>query len=392
MATLTNEQIEFIKNDLKDRSLSRSFLYQEFLDHLCSDVENQMDKGMEFEQAYVAVSRQLDVKELQEAHSETLHLLNYKYVLIKKLLYLAVILYALSWLINIPKTANWISLASFMVLSAVYLKLSLDFFRERHRTRINIMLSLFTLLSFLGTLSGIILIFLTRYFNLDTHGHGVDLTVFAWFFFSVVCLIHYTQEYRTSIETSGRKKNKVMIWIVAINLFLAVMSIATFPLYNLVSGYIFYLIIVILTFDMAVLVMLLVQRKMRNTLMVTLILGSFMIVFIHSHVRNRLPGGQPKMYTITVNINQEEATSDEILYFYMYYDQFREYKFTIPIRSKSPGLYSNSWPSYRYKGYLIYMTGRDSIDANQAFIEQFYSVDSIFLDIPKEKTYNVSID
>ena len=69
MTCLSPEQIEFIRNDLKKRSLSRSFLFNEFFDHLCCDVENLMNKGKSFEDAYSLVSANVGDKEMKEAHS-----------------------------------------------------------------------------------------------------------------------------------------------------------------------------------------------------------------------------------------------------------------------------------------------------------------------------------
>ena len=46
MSCLTQEQIEFIRSDLEKRSVSRSFLFNEWIDHICCDVESLINKGI----------------------------------------------------------------------------------------------------------------------------------------------------------------------------------------------------------------------------------------------------------------------------------------------------------------------------------------------------------
>ncbi len=392
MACLSFEQIEFIKKDLRERSLSRSFLFNEYVDHICCDVENLMNKGKNFEDAYSIILKSIGEKEMINAHSETLHLLSHKYIVVKYILYLGVFLFGLSWLIDLKGAANWTGLVSFIMLSIVYLKLGIDFIRERRWNKLNSFLAILSLFAFLGTLSGTTLIFLNRNFGIDTRGHSVDLTVFGWFFFSLLCLLYYINEQRTSIETGSRKKNNILSWISGIILFLALVTIATFPLYKWVSGYIFYLILVVLGFDVMVLFFLIIRKHLKNILIVTLVLGSFMIIFIHSPFRQRLPGGKPKTYSISVKIKPEMPVEKEKVYFYICYDKFREHKFTIPMRKDSDGTYTNVWPSYTYKGYLIYTIRWDSLDANQVFIESYMKQDSIYLNIPKKLSYEITLN
>jgi hypothetical protein len=390
MTSLTKEQIDLIKSDLAGKSISRSFLFNEYVDHICCDVENLMHKGRSFDEAYQMVSSRIGESQIKDAQQEALHLLNHKYIIIKKILYLVILLFAMSWIINIQSAANWTGLLSFIILSVVYLKLAIDFFRERRRGNINILFSFLTLLGFAGILSGIILIFLNRNYGIDTHGHGVDLTVFGWFFFSLVCLIYYIREYKTSIDPAALGKNRFFIWIAGLNLFLSFISVLTFPLYSQVEKYIFYLIIIILVLDILFIVFILIRRYMNNSLIVALVMGSFMIVFIHSHFRQRLPGGKPKIHTMTVRVVTENMPDQRTLYLYMYYDKFPEHKMTVPMRLSEDNTFTNSWPSYAYKGYLIYLVGKDSLEANKVFIENRSIIDSIYLRIPKLKEYIIN--
>ncbi len=287
MACLNKEQIEFIRKDLKQRSVSRSFLFNEWVDHFCCDVETLMNKGVSFDDAYGHISREKLDRDISSAHTDVQQFLNHKYVGIKKLLLFAFLLFAISWIINLQGIGSWIGLGAFIILGIVYLRVSIDFFQKRRVKKVNTLLAILSLLGFIGTLSGIIIIFLYRNFGFSTRGHGVDLTVFGWFFFSLLCLIYYFGEYKSAIESREKKKMQWLGWLSGFNVFLAAISIATFPLYHMVKDYLFFLILFILGFDLLVLVILLATRSMKNTLAVSLILGSFMIVFIHSHFRTK---------------------------------------------------------------------------------------------------------
>ncbi len=165
-------------------------------------------------------------------------------------------------------------------------------------------LSLLAFLSFLGTVSGILLLFLNRNYGVSTRGHGVDLTFFAWFFFSVLCLIYYVREWHLSIEKGESRKIRLFVWISGINVGLAAISVATFPLYHLVKDYLFFFILFLLGFNLVMLLLLLRTRSMINTLIVSLITGSFMIIFIHSQFRSQLPGGKPKLHEYTLMVQR----------------------------------------------------------------------------------------
>jgi len=390
MIKLTPEQANHIRKELEKRSLNKSFLFYEYLDHLCCDVENLMNLGLSFHEAWSSVNRESAELEIKQAHSRTISLLNHRYILAKKILILAVLLFAVSWLIWVPAAAKWTGLVSFLLLSSVFFKIGLDFYREMGRHRTGVLMSLLAMLSFLGTLSGIILIFLQRTMDINTAGHGVDLTVFSWFLFSLLCLIYYSRQRAHSIDPQSKKRNSFLSWISAANIFLASASIATFPLFSMLGDYIFYLIIFILIFDVLVVVIFLIGKYMKNTLAVTLILGSFMIVFIHSHFRQMLPGGNPQMHSINVTINTTSSSADTKLYLYMYFDKYKEHKFVLPMRQIDMGYYANSIPSYAYKGYLVYAIRADSVNASYLFQQDGIMLDSLELNVPKIQDYIIN--
>ena len=389
MSTLTKEQIEIIRNNLKEQPTSRSFLFNEYVDHISCDIESLMDKGISFEQALKQVTGSSPDQEIAAAHKETSQLINAKFILIKKILYLAAILFVISWIVNLPVITSWTSLGSFLILGLLYFRVGIDFAREVRSAPANLYLSILAFLSFLGNTSGIILIFLSRNYGINTSGHGPDAMVFGWFFFSVLCLIYFIREYKTSVESPSRRRNNIFIWLSGFNLLLALLSVASFPLYSTVSNYLFYFILLILAFNLVIIIWLAIKKYFKYTLIAALFTGSFMLVFIHSNIRHKLPGGQPTMHTISVNVKPAETVNQQTIYLYFYYDQYPDHKFTIPMRLSPEGYYTNAWPSYPYKGYLVYKTGNDSIDAGRAFSLLPAPVDSLYLNIPKIKEYNI---
>jgi hypothetical protein len=179
-----------------------------------------------------------------------------------------------------------------------------------------------------------------------------------------------------------------LAWLSGFNLFLAAISIATFPLYHLVKDYLFFLILFILGFDLLVLLILLATRAMKNTLAVSLIVGSFMIVFIHSHFRTKLPGGKPKLHELTLRFSPEKGLKNNRYYVSMYYENHDDRPITLPLRKTDGDIYEISLPSYAFRGYLYYGITTDSTGAIEYFRDAG-SIDSVYLKIPNKKIYQL---
>jgi hypothetical protein len=388
MSRLNKDQIEQIRKDLEDQQESRSFLFNEWVDHVCCDVESLMNKGLSFEESLHRVSGKPGETGISSAHREVQQFMNHMYVGIKKLLLLAFLVFSVGWVVNLQGAGDWIGLASFIILGIVYLRIAVDFLRKRFTRRINVLLSVFSFLSFAGTTVGILLIFLNRNYGVSTKGHGVDLTIFSWFFFSLTCLVYYLREYRSSMEKTELRKNRSFIILTLINLFLASLSVASFPLYRQVQSYLFFLILFILGFNVLALVYLLLTRSMKNTLVLSLIIGCLMTVFIQSHFRSKLPGGKPRLYEITLQLSPAAEQAVENLYLTMYYDRFPDKPFTLPLQETGENLFEITLPSYAYRGYLYYSVETDSSDALQYFSRD-RQLDSLMLRVPNKKVYRL---
>jgi hypothetical protein len=83
MYELTNTNIAFLKNEVGRSGLTYSHLRDELIDHVCCDVEYEMQKGLPFEKAYEQVKQRIGLEGLQRIQEDTLLLINKKYRIMK---------------------------------------------------------------------------------------------------------------------------------------------------------------------------------------------------------------------------------------------------------------------------------------------------------------------
>jgi len=88
MAELTNKEIRVLNRVIEKEGLTYTELQQELLDHLCCDVEAEMEEGLEFIKALEKVRKDMGKDRIQEIQEETLLLINQKYRRMKKFMYI----------------------------------------------------------------------------------------------------------------------------------------------------------------------------------------------------------------------------------------------------------------------------------------------------------------
>ncbi|HUX94440.1 MAG TPA: hypothetical protein VMV47_01800 [Bacteroidales bacterium] len=84
MPELSLYDIDQISRDIRRQEISFSHLLEELIDHVCCDVENEMQKGMEFSEAYKKVNKKIGVRRIKEIQEETLYAVDTKYRIMKK--------------------------------------------------------------------------------------------------------------------------------------------------------------------------------------------------------------------------------------------------------------------------------------------------------------------
>jgi hypothetical protein len=127
MAELTEKEIRRLNREIQKQGLTYMELQQELLDHLCCDVEAEMEEGLEFVKALEKVRKDMGKDRIQQIQEETLLLINQKYRIMKKFMYILGII-APSMLIigTVFKVQHWAGAGVMLVLSlfilgAIYL-------------------------------------------------------------------------------------------------------------------------------------------------------------------------------------------------------------------------------------------------------------------------------
>lgn len=85
--SLSAHQIEVIDKTISENGISISTLYDDVLDHLCCAVEYKIDDGISFEIALQEAIEELAPEGLDKIQQETLVLLNFKTIYMKKVMY-----------------------------------------------------------------------------------------------------------------------------------------------------------------------------------------------------------------------------------------------------------------------------------------------------------------
>ncbi|MFH0757807.1 MAG: hypothetical protein V2B15_11010 [Bacteroidota bacterium] len=127
MSELTNRQLDILSREIYKQGLTYTRLQKELLDHLCCDIEARMDEGIEFIKALEEVRKQLENDRIRQIQEETLILINQKYRMMKKFMYILgtiapslLIVGAIFKMLHWPGASILITLGTFL-LAAIYL-------------------------------------------------------------------------------------------------------------------------------------------------------------------------------------------------------------------------------------------------------------------------------
>lgn len=87
MVELTETQIDRISAEIDRQGLTYTGLKNELLDHVCCDIEAEMESGMTFNDAYRKIRRQMGPRRIRQIQDETLYLISKKYRRMKRIMY-----------------------------------------------------------------------------------------------------------------------------------------------------------------------------------------------------------------------------------------------------------------------------------------------------------------
>lgn len=85
MAELTEQQIEFVSDEIQARGVKLNTLHDDLLDHICTAIEHKMDEGVNFDSAFVQTIKLFGPNGLMQVQHQTLVLLTQMNETMKKL-------------------------------------------------------------------------------------------------------------------------------------------------------------------------------------------------------------------------------------------------------------------------------------------------------------------
>jgi phosphoglycerol transferase MdoB-like AlkP superfamily enzyme len=124
MPDLTLQNIERVSNDILKEEIVFSHLSEELIDHLCCDIEYEMQSGIDFEKAYDKVRFKIGSRRLKEIQEETLYAVDTKYRHMKNTMKISAITgTVLLGFASLFKIHHWPSAGIMMTLGAICLAL-----------------------------------------------------------------------------------------------------------------------------------------------------------------------------------------------------------------------------------------------------------------------------
>jgi hypothetical protein len=165
MPELMEKEIEMISDDIDQQGLTFTPLKNELLDHICCQIEEGMEQGMSFNEAYRKVRTDMGRKRIRQIQDETLTFISKKYRRMKRIMYVmgvaapilliaAAIFKAFHW----PGASVLITLALFitgMVFLPIFVMVRIrDTRRQDEPVPMNLYLTgmIFGMIAILGTL------------------------------------------------------------------------------------------------------------------------------------------------------------------------------------------------------------------------------------------------
>jgi hypothetical protein len=160
MYFLSEEEIEFISDDIRKRGIHLEDLHQNILDHVCCIIENQLDEKHNFKKFYTSTIEKFYKVKLSEIESETISLLTFKnyYTMKKIMIYSGAVSVGAFFLGSFFKLMHWPGAGALLataILTTCFLFLPLMFIlksREETNLRDKIIIGI-------GALAGILFCF-----------------------------------------------------------------------------------------------------------------------------------------------------------------------------------------------------------------------------------------
>lgn len=138
MSKLSDEQIEFIEQQVHNSQIESEELKEDLIDHFCCIIEDYLDNGKSFEEAYNTAYQIVCPNGFDEIYKETLLLLSSKNIVaMKKSMYILGFIAAVIWttsllfkLLHWPGAGALIILGAFMLIFVLLPIIALYFYKK----------------------------------------------------------------------------------------------------------------------------------------------------------------------------------------------------------------------------------------------------------------------
>ncbi|MBL7110791.1 MAG: hypothetical protein ISS19_02475 [Bacteroidales bacterium] len=118
MLELTEQEIDRISSEIDQQGLTYTQLKNEILDHICCNIEAEMEQGLTFNEAYRKVKSEMGKKRIRQIQDETLYLISKKYRRMKRLMFvLGVAVPIIIIIASIFKVMHWPGASILITLS-----------------------------------------------------------------------------------------------------------------------------------------------------------------------------------------------------------------------------------------------------------------------------------
>jgi uncharacterized protein with PQ loop repeat len=122
MPELSIQNIERVTRDVKKQEIVFSHLFDELIDHICCDIEYEMQDGLTFYEAYNKVKQKIGPRQLKEIQEETLYAVDTKYRNMKNTMKISGVTgTVLSGFAALFKIQHWPGAGAMMTLGAAIL-------------------------------------------------------------------------------------------------------------------------------------------------------------------------------------------------------------------------------------------------------------------------------
>ncbi|MFZ0281802.1 MAG: hypothetical protein WAL29_09145 [Bacteroidales bacterium] len=222
MPELSPENIDQIIRDIREQEITFSHLADELTDHLCCDVESEMEKGFNFSEAYRKVKLKLGARRLKEIQEETLYAIDTKYRYMKNAMKISgvigTVLFGFAVLFKIqhwPGAGIMMTLGAFL-LAFVFMPSALGVLWKETRSKGKLFLFISAFLAGMFFISGIL-------FKVQ-HWPGAGSILILAMLTGILCLIPALLINRFRLPEKKNKRTVYLIGATGLVLFMAGMS------------------------------------------------------------------------------------------------------------------------------------------------------------------------